>query len=75
LLATGKQSRHLTVPLGENGKLGKDRLQIGPDLSVAADRSAELEVFDDREAVANLSPLWNQGSTEPNDVAARDAID
>jgi hypothetical protein len=73
LLATGKQSRHLTVPLGENGKLGKDRLQIGPDLSVAADRSAE--VFDDREAGENLPPFWNQRSAEPNDVAARDAID
>ena len=75
LLAAGKQSGHLTAPLGENGKLGEDRLKIGRDLPVTPDRGAELEIFDDREAGENLTSLWNQRSAEPHDVAARDVID
>jgi hypothetical protein len=65
----------LTAPLGENGKLHENRLEIGRDLSVPADGRAEPEVFENREAGEDLTSLGNQRSAEPHDLAARDVVD
>jgi hypothetical protein len=49
-------------------------LKVGGDLHVAPDRRPEPEVFNDREAGENLTPIRNQRSAGPYDFAAKDAV-